>query len=285
MACVQREAAVLLTLWLAGCTGVVDGTPTGADPLEGGEHGEGSEGGEHGEHGEHGATWAPIETDWCSEGWIGLDDHTCFHVPASAARDAPVLYVLHGMMPPDTLPVGLQAIAAEAADALGFVAVFPRGQQGLCVWDPSVQLHWCWPTRRETVDTAAPALLDEWMRAEALLQQVLGATFRRRYVMGFSNGGYFASYIGLEGLLALDGAGLVGAGRSVIEQELFSQARPPIHLAVGELETAGVIASAENLADMLTQHGWEHALVTHPDRGHEIHPDDFAAAWETWAAR
>jgi pimeloyl-ACP methyl ester carboxylesterase len=205
-------------------------------------------------------------------------------VPETAPRGAPILYVLHGAMAPDSLPVALQAIAAETAEALGVVAVFPRGRPGLCTWDPSVETYSCWPTRRETVDAAAPALLDEWMRAEALMERILGARFGGRYVMGFSNGGYFASYVALEGLVAVDGAGLVGAGRMVIEEPLFSEERPPIYIAVGELELASTIASAENLADVLTQHGWEHELVVHPGRGHEIHGDDFSRAWATWAA-
>ncbi|WP_441286170.1 alpha/beta hydrolase [Sorangium sp. KYC3313] len=229
-------------------------------------------------------SWAPVETDWCSAGWIGLDDHTCFHVPETALRGAPILYVLHGAMAPDSLPVALQATAAEAAEALGAVAVFPRGRPGLCTWDPSVETYSCWPTRRETVDAEAPALLEEWMRAEALMARILGRTFGGRYVMGFSNGGYFASYVALEGLVAVNGAALVGAGRMVIEEHLFSEERPPIFIAVGVLELASTIASAENLADVLTQHGWEHELVVHPGRGHEIHADDFSRAWETWIA-
>ncbi|MGK4004438.1 hypothetical protein WMF31_17515 [Sorangium sp. So ce1036] len=253
----------------------------------GGHGGAGGQGGagSSGAGGEGGArSWEPVETDWCSEGWSGLDDHTCFHVPETAARGAPILHVLHGIMAPDALPVSLQAIAAEAAAALGAVAVFPRGRQGLCTFSPSVASYFCWPTRREIVDAEAPALLDEWTRAEARIAQVLGDSFSRRYVMGFSNGGYFASYIALEGLLHVDGAGLVGAGRMVIEEHLFSQERPPIYIAVGERELASTIASAENLADLLTQHGWEHELVVHPGRGHEIHADDFTRAWATWTA-
>ncbi|WP_438021171.1 hypothetical protein WMF18_19785 [Sorangium sp. So ce315] len=268
----EGRAALLaaLALALAACPG--SGASGG-----GGAGGEGGEGG--------GApSWEPVETDWCSAGWTGLDEHTCFHVPETAARGAPILHVLHGVMAPDALPVRLQAIAAEAAAALGVVAVFPRGSPGLCTWDPSVETSFCWPTRRETVDAAAPALIAAWMSAEALLGRILGQTFGGRHVMGFSNGGYFASYVALEGLVEVDGAGLVGAGRMVIEEHLFSQERPPIYIAVGDDELASTIASAENLADLLTQHGWEHELVVHPGRGHEIRVDDFTRAWETWRA-
>ncbi|WP_437948727.1 dienelactone hydrolase family protein [Sorangium sp. So ce296] len=265
----------------AGADGVAGGRDVGGS----GDASGGGDAGGDGGGGEGGAlSWEPVETDWCSARWIGLDEHTCFHVPETAPRGAPILYVLHGAMAPDALPVALQAIAAEAAAALGVVAVFPRGRPGLCTWDPSVGAHFCWPTRRETVDAAAPALLQEWMSAEARMARILGGTFGRRYVMGFSNGGYFASYVALEGLVAVDGAGLVGAGRMVIEEHLFSQERPPIYIAVGGEELASTVASAENLADVLTQHGWEHELVVHPGRGHEIRADDFALAWNTWVA-
>lgn len=297
--------ASMAVLALAACERVASEAPRGssaagapegggggaaADPIAASSGGsgaseQGNAGGQGGGGGQGGAlSWEPVETDWCSAGWIGLDDHTCFHVPETALRGAPILYVLHGAMAPDSLPVDLQATAAEAAEALGAVAVFPRGKPGLCTWDPSVETYACWPTRRETVDAAAPALLEEWMRAEALMERILGGTFGGRYVMGFSNGGYFASYVALEGLVAVDGAALVGAGRMVIEEHLFSEERPPIYIAVGELELASTIASAENLADVLTQHGWEHELVVHPERGHEIHADDFSRAWETWIA-
>lgn len=302
----ERRAALLaaLALALATCDRAASGAPPagdsggaggagagegGAAPVDvaaaSGASGGGGAGGEDGAGGGGGAlSWEPVETDWCSAGWIGLDDHTCFHVPETAPRGGPILYVLHGAMAPDSLPVDLQATAAEAAEALGAVAVFPRGRPGLCTWDPSVETYCCWPTRRETVDAAAPALLEEWMRAEVLMERILGGTFGGRYVMGFSNGGYFASYVALEGLVAVDGAALVGAGRMVIEEHLFSEERPPIFIAVGELELASTIASAENLADVLTQHGWEHELVVHPGRGHEIHADDFSRAWESWVA-
>jgi predicted esterase len=226
--------------------------------------------------------WTPVETDWCARGWTGLDDHTCFHVPEKVIDGMPLIVVLHGAMSSDTSPAPLQLAAQEAADALGFVALFPRGRQGLCTWDLAVEDYYCWPTRRVQVDAEASALLEEMVSAEALLQQILGITFGRRYIMGFSNGGYFASYIGLERLIDVDGVGLVGAGRSIIEEEQFSQFQAPFYIAVGAQETAPVIASAYNLHVVLTGHGWPHEFVVHVDRGHEIHTDDFTSAWQTW---
>jgi predicted esterase len=297
---VPLAASVLGMLAFVGCKGGLGrvesesdaSSGTGAAPSvvdgEEGDSGGAADSGEAGGSGGAGSSagivsWNPVETDWCAQGWIGLDDHTCFHVPEEVIAGMPLIIVLHGAISPDTLPSSLQAAAQEAADALGFIALFPRGRQGLCAWDPSVEGYYCWPTRRVHVDAEAPALLEEMMSAEALLQQLLGINFGRRYVIGFSNGGYFASYIGLEGLIDVDGIGLVGAGRSILEEELFSHARPPFYIAVGALETAHVIASAYNLEAVLTEHGWPHELVVHPDRGHEMHTDDFASAWRTWA--
>ena len=160
----------------------------------------------------------------------------------------------------------------------------PRGRQGLCAWDASVEDWWCWPTKRETVDAAAAGILSEWVGSEALLAQILGAPPARRYVVGFSNGGYFASYIGLEGLLPIDGAGVVAAGRTFIDESLLQPDHPPFYVAVGALDTASVQSSAQNLDAVLAQHGWPHDFVQHADRGHEIRADDFEGAWAAWTA-
>src|SRR6185503_11518750 len=89
-----------------------------------------------------GGAWTRVDTPFCSDGWIGIDDHTCFFAPPELASPPSVLFFLHGMTPPDALPTALQAVARQAATAHGFVAVFPRGEQGLCGWDPSVEDWW-----------------------------------------------------------------------------------------------------------------------------------------------
>jgi len=290
----RRAAALVAAIVLAACDGPLGSSPSGTASEGGGgaSQGGGGAGGEGnaatgagGQGGAGGAfTWAPVETAWCKDGWLGLDEATCFHAPEGLAPGAPVVFFLHGMMPPDASTAGQQAIAADAADALGFVAIFPRGRQGLCAWDASVEDWWCWPTKRETVDAAAAGILSEWVGSEALLAQILGAPPARRYVVGFSNGGYFASYIGLEGLLPIDGAGVVAAGRTFIDESLLQPDHPPFYVAVGALDTASVQSSAQNLDAVLAQHGWPHDFVQHADRGHEIRADDFEGAWAAWTA-
>jgi predicted esterase len=225
--------------------------------------------------------WQPVDTPWCSDGWTGLDSDTCFYVPQTPVEGALLIY-LHGMMPPDASAASQQALVAAASDELGFVALFPKGKPGLCSWDPSVEDWLCWPTSRANVDAHAGAIIDSWHEQVSLLAAITGQVLDTRYLLGFSNGGYFASFIALEELWPHDGAALAGAGRSYIDAGSFGVARPPIFIAVGEQESAKVIASAQNLADVLQQEAWPHELVIDPQRGHELRADDFTRAYGLW---
>jgi poly(3-hydroxybutyrate) depolymerase len=192
---------------------------------------------------------------------------------------------LHGMLPADASPATMQALARAAADEHGFVVLFPRGEQGLCDWDPSVLDWWCWPTARAEVDAHAAAMVDRWQAEADVLAGYLDADLSARYVLGFSNGGYFASYLGLEGWWApLAGAGVVAAGRSYVDTALLALDRPPFYIAVGALDTPEVQASGENLAYVLALESWPHAFVLHPASGHELSAADFTHAWAAWSS-
>jgi predicted esterase len=247
----------------------------------GGAAGSGGSAGAGGAGGAGGAPFIPVETPWCTAGWLGLDERTCFVAPEGPPPTR-VVFFAHGMMPPDALPTAMQGIVRAAALAHGFVAVFPQGRAGLCSWDASV-LEWlCWPTSQAAVDSEGPSIFDEWLAAEDAIAQALGTTFEARYVMGFSNGGYFASHVGLEGVLEVAGAGVVAAGQTYITKT--GAARPPFYVAVGADDAASVQSSAASLASFLSSKAWPHAYVVHPNRGHELRVDDLDAAWAIWTA-
>lgn len=230
--------------------------------------------------------FAPVESSWCDAGWLAVSDGLCFYVPESVSAEAEVLIVLHGMSPPDAVHRSVQQMAAALADETGAIVLFPRGRQGLCGWDASVTSYWCWPTARTTVDQFAPALVAEWLEAEALIARHLGATVVRRHVLGFSNGGYFAAYLGLERWLDVDpvgasGFGVVGAGRWV-SADGAEPGLPPFYISVGALELSSTRDSAENLAYVLSLHDVEHQLFVDPARGHSLTAGDFTRAWALW---
>lgn len=228
--------------------------------------------------------WTPVDTEWCSDGWTGLDAETCFYVPESGSVSSVVIY-LHGMMPPDASPAGQQTLVAQAADALGVAALFPKGRPGLCSWDVSVEDWLCWPTANTTVAQHAGAITEPWTTQVALLESITGHDLSTRYLLGFSNGGYFVTFLALQDIWPHDGAALAGAGRSYIDPSAFGQSRPPIFIAVGADESAQVVGSAQNLAKVLTEYSWPHELVIDDQRGHELRPADFTRAHALWTER
>ena len=152
----------------------------------------------------------------------------------------------------------------------------------MCAWKPDLAEHYCWPTTQATVERDVPEIVAAWIRAQGRAEELAGVRFARRYLVGFSNGGYFTAFVTVQGLMPLDGAAVVGAGRSVVDERLFGAARPPLYLAVGADEAEGTRKDASTLAEALAQKGWPLRYVVHPDRGHGITADDLASAWGAW---
>ena len=227
-------------------------------------------------------TGAGSPSTFCGEGWRALDGGACLAVPEHLATPPSVVVYAHGMLAPDALPTDEQATLLAAARAHGFAVLFPRGRAGLCAWEPGVVDNLCWPTKQEIVDTAGPAILAAWQASQAQAEAALNVRFERRYLFGFSNGGYFVAFLTVEGRYRVDGAGLVGAGRTAVDESLSGAERPPFYLAVGEQEEEVTRQDAATLAQVLDRRGWKTAHVVHAGRGHEVHEDDLAGAWALW---
>ncbi len=185
---------------------------------------------------------------WCGEGWRALDEGACLAIPERLAAPASLVIYAHGMLEPDALPSEEQATLLAAARLHGFAVLFHRGKAGLCTWEPGVIDNLCWPTKQETVDAEGPGILAGWDRAQVQAEAATGARFERRYLFGFSNGGYFVAFLTVEGRYRVDGAGLVGAGRTAVDESLTGTARPPFYLAVGEQEEEVTRKDAATLA-------------------------------------
>ena len=229
--------------------------------------------------------WEPVRTAWCGdEGWQGLDAQTCFHAPSTITSPPSVLIFLHGILPQGSVPTHLQRMVREAADSRGFVAIFPRAGQGVCPpWADAD--GWCWPTARATVDAQTPDIVAGWEHHIAVLEAHLEMRVERRYVFGFSSGGFFAAYVGLEDWWRIDGVGMVGAGRSSpLLRERIPRTLPPVYVARGRFDGDAMRRSAD-LDRALAALGWPHRLVTLPERGHEVRVDDLENAWDYWTSR
>jgi hypothetical protein len=227
---------------------------------------------------------APIagEAGFCGDGWYTIEDGACVALPGTLAKPPSLVVYAHGILAPDALPSEEQRVLLAAAQELGFAVLFGRGQKGLCTWDPSVADHLCWPTKQHDVDAFAPEIVSGWSTGQSSAERLAGEGFERRYLFGFSNGGYFVAFLSSEGRLRVDGAGIVGAGRTTVDEALLATEHPPLYLAVGEEEAEVTRQDAANLAGVLTARSWPLKYVVHPGRGHELYQDDLVAAWAAW---
>jgi predicted esterase len=223
-----------------------------------------------------------LSTPWCGEGWRAVDEHTCIGLPERFAQPASVVVHVHGVLAHDALPTAEQATLLAAAYTHGFAVLFVRGTPGLCTRDAKVETSLCWPTKQDVVDARAPAIVAGWQDAQSRAEDMAGVRFERRYLFGFSNGGYFVAFLSVEGRWPIDGAGVVGAGRTAVDETLSGPAHPPFYLAVGDQEAPATRQDAATLAHVLTLRSWPLTYVVHPGRFHELHEDDLTNAWAAW---
>lgn len=208
---------------------------------------------------------------WCAEGLQPIAGGGCFAAATKPASPPRLLVYLHGMYAPQYAGEELdrQSRVAKAATALGFSVVALRGHQGQCA-RPEVADYWCWPSNDRSAD-AGPAYVDAWSTALASADGDAGRG--KRYLLGFSNGGYFAALIAARSLMTLDGVAVAHAG--IVEPFLSSAPKTPLLLltADGDPSVFGMM----QLDNDLSAAKWPHAIVTR-DGGHQLTDGDITFA-------
>ena len=195
---------------------------------------------------------------WCPDGFeVGPQD-TCFAVPETTTKDTPVLVYLHGMYAGHGSPEEWRLV--RSAVARGYAVVVPRGKRGLCAWKAELKDHFCWP--QETEDPQAfKNVVAEWDRVLWQVDAILEGGSHKRYVLGFSNGGFFASYIAEHGLFAAQAYAIAGGGPLEPPQKP-GKAVPVMLLAAQDDATES--AKTKELHEGLAKVGWPHAYCTRP---------------------
>jgi poly(3-hydroxybutyrate) depolymerase len=186
---------------------------------------------------------------WCPSGFEPGSLDTCFAVPDTPPKNAPVVIYLHGMFegngPPD------EWARVREATRRGFAVVVPRGKRGLCSWTAELKNHFCWP--QETEDPASfKHIVAEWQSVLYEVDTYLGEGTHRRYVLGFSNGGAFASYLAANGFF--DGSAFAIAHSGAVAPHVKAPKAPPILLVGAQDDT-----KVKELHEGLTKAGWPHA--------------------------
>lgn len=226
-----------------------------------------------------------VETDWCLDGWRGLDEGTCYLVPEGWDRRGRrrLLVYLPGIVPPvarSPQKEKVQHVVAAAAKRAGVVALLPRGRRGIGPKD--AKDWWAWPTSAADRETYAATMVAEWNAARAKLEAALGA-FERTYLAGSSSGAYFLTALALGGDVEMDGyAATSGGAKGLVGRHASSAKRRPFYVgyASGDPTNGGPKA----LGVFLSGIGWPVRVGEHPG-GHgarEVYLDEAFGFWDAW---
>jgi predicted esterase len=213
---------------------------------------------------------------WCAPGLTPVPGGGCFAAPEGPAADNaqwPLVLYLHGIFDPaaDAEELSRQSRVAAKALAGGFAVLALRGHVGQCS-APEYASRVCWPSNERNED-AGPSFVAEWSVPLAHARRLGGRG--RRYVLGFSNGGYFS------GLLAerawFDAGGFVVARGGPVMPVRPSGPKFPVLLALSDGDPSH--EEMLRLDEELVRQAWPHEKVL-SHGGHELPDGDIAAAIE-----
>lgn len=194
---------------------------------------------------------------WCPDGFeVGPQD-TCFVVPDKHDKDTPVLVYLHGSYEAHGNP-DEWAVVRSAVDR-GYAVVIPRGRRGACAWKAELANHFCWPQEVEDPQSFK-IVVGGWDRVLWQVDALLEGGPHKRYVLGYGNGGAFASFLATQGLFDAKAYAIVDA--APLAAAKYGKT-PPLMLltAQGDPDEA---AKTKAMHETLAKAGVMHAFCTRP---------------------
>jgi predicted esterase len=170
--------------------------------------------------------------DWCAPGFEPIRGGGCF--ASSTTKAAPLIVYLHGRYARAAASdeVDRQRRLGARATALGFAVLALRGRLGACT-SPDLASWYCWPSNETNADAGAD-FVNGWTSALADAQERAGSN--RRFLLGFSNGGYFAGLVASRGLLEFEA--LVVAHGGPVEPVHPLHGAPPMLLLSADDDVA-----------------------------------------------
>lgn len=217
------------------------------------------------------ATSLTSTESWCPDGFeVGPQD-TCFAVPETTTRETPILVYLHGQYTGHGSPEEWRLV--HSAIDKGFAVVVPRGKRGLCAWKAELSDHFCWPQEADDPHAFKAAVAD-WDRVLWQVDAIMEGGPHKRYVLGFSNGGYFATYLATHGFFPAQAYAVVNAG-PLGPLQRPAKAPPMMLLTAQDDGVQG--PKMKELHDGLGKAGWAHAFCSRPGP-HPLAAEDVNAA-------
>jgi predicted esterase len=210
--------------------------------------------------------------DWCAPGFEPIEGGGCVAASGAVSKPQPVVVYLHGRYARDAAgeEVDRQRRLGARAKARGYVVLALRGVLGGCA-AADLSNWFCWPNSERDAGVAL-GFVDGWARALATAERRAGGS-PSRFLLGFSNGGYFASLIAARGLLRLDGIVVAHAGP--IEPMRALSGKPPLLLLSADEDVAQ--DEMIRLDDVLTREKWPHDSYARAG-GHDLSDEDIDAA-------
>lgn len=214
----------------------------------------------------------PLDS-FCASGLQPVAGGACYAAPHDAPPDSPLPLViyLHGLFekgPMEDEERDRQRRVARQATARGFAVLALRGAEGACHSERTGLV--CWPSNERSADKA-PAFVEAWQ--PALQSAEKRHPFTDEYVLGFSNGGYFAGLIAERGLYKANAFVIAHAGP--VEPVRGVGSKPPLLLmsADEDVSQEGMV----QLDDELARDDWPHDHYVR-DGGHALPDSDIDVA-------
>ena len=215
---------------------------------------------------------APVR--WCAEELTMLDSSACYFSPEGDDRAKETLVIfLHGVIKDGTTwQWAQQRSIARAAKKNGFSVLMPRGRQG--IGPKGMRDWWTWPTSVKAENALGTELRAEWKADREQIEKDAGHGFSKIFVIGFSNGAYYATSLALLGKTKdVDGFAVFAGGagaKYLVGPAQGVPHRPPSYVGYGLRDKAH--HDPEGLAKALKRLGWRHRVGVSKHGGHSM-PD------------
>jgi predicted esterase len=201
--------------------------------------------------------------DWCAGGFEPIAGGGCYARPQETDAPRALFVYLHGRYAEETArdEMNRQLRVGRQASRRGYAVLALRGMQGECT-DPQLAAWWCWPSNERNAGDG-PAFVARW--AVALAEAERRASPARHVLLGFSNGGYFASLIASRALVPFDAITVAHAGP--VAPMRPAGARPPMLLVDADDDPSS--PEILHLASDLRDASWPYEMVIR-EGGHDL---------------
>jgi predicted esterase len=200
----------------------------------------------------------PAATPWCAPELETLPGGVCFSAAPESAERRTLVIFLHGVIEPTSdWQHNQERGIARAGQRLGFASIMPRGRVGI---GSAKMRDWItWPTSATAQEKVEDELVAEWTEAQAFLEKRDGEPFDEVFVVGFSNGAYYASSLALRGRLDVDGYAVFAGGSApdfLAKRGKSTEQRAPVFAGIAAKDSTA--KDTRRLAKVLADLGWPH---------------------------